>query len=37
MFVIETVFDTSDKAVRGVLIILPSADFLRVVESPGNQ
>lgn len=37
MFVIETAFDTSDKLVRGVLIILPSTDFLRAVKSPANQ
>lgn len=37
IFAIQMVFDSDDERLGGTLMVLPSADFLRVVESPGNQ
>jgi len=37
IFAIQMVFDSADERLGGTLMILPSADFLRVVESPDNQ
>lgn len=37
IFAIQMAFDSDDERLGGTLMILPSADFLRVVESPDDQ